>query len=169
MKVPRNVPPNPLPDGLGALVLLLVVIALLLYGSACTPAPDVTYHLEGEVDDDQAELIWQGSQAWRSCGYVVQWVDRPELGAAHHVTIRLQELDGYAGLARDDRREILLHSRLGRWQLLHTSGHEWGHVLLDTGEHLSGVNALMTPGASTSYLRDADRELACRVAGRCCR
>lgn len=173
MKVPRNVAPNPSRDVLYVVVLAALCGALVWCGSGCAPVADVTYHLEG-ADDDQAELVWQGSQAWNECGFVVEWVDRAELGAEHHVTVRLEPLDhlcdGHkAGLASIDRREIRLHNGLGRWQLLHTSGHEWGHVLLDTSEHLAGVNALMTPGASTSYIRDADRELACRVAGRCCR
>lgn len=143
----------------------------LLALSACAiePATPVSMTVRGFEPVDE-EWIWRGAREWEQVGFEILPADA-DTAASIHVTIDAGAVSGSIGSADRNYDHVLIDvvEIYGRddwepqWLLMTTAGHEVGHILLDTPEHVQhGVMAGTAP-----FLSDEDVALACRVAARC--
>jgi hypothetical protein len=146
---------------------MLRVLVLL---AACAPnypdGPAVRVEPSGyeESVDVWNPLGFHLGDRGREC--LKRWMDVPDTDC--HITIHVYREDGLAetgsaGLADRANRRVIIDSRWTGRFLVHVGAHEFGHLLLNTGDHTT--EGVMSSDGSVS-LSDDDIALACS-AGWC--
>jgi len=171
-----------------ASVVVGVALAAMCGCASRPPGPTAVIRFvnPGHWSPVDVEAVRRGASVWVRLGFrsFVEYVPHlPECprdwyrrGATEcQITIgvvRDQELltrDGVDGMADRDRHEIIVDGRWSGWNLTALLAHEVGHIILNTGRHLTpgAVGVMAAAGAEWQPTR-ADEALACETIGRGC-
>lgn len=166
-------------------LLLALVSACASANSGPTVAVTV-YGDEGWSADDVAQMQ-RGAEAWDDLGFLYvldpyealdmkicprDWSikDMTECKLRIGVTKVPGLAEKYGAAALSDRAAgtIEIDAKYSGLIFRHLSAHEFGHMLLNTGNHLpAGVYGIMMQGSDALYPSEADWALACVSTGIC--
>lgn len=166
----------------------LAPLALALLFAGCAgdglpvyDAPTVALYLGDQVD---AGAALHGARVWEDLGFAVdvagdvaprqcprQWETIADTDCEISIVIELataDELDGRLGRALPAFRQVwILDTVTDPATVARIVGHEVGHVVLDTADHLEAGAGVMAWTRPTDAITAGDRELACDSLGFC--
>lgn len=136
--------------------------------AACTPTdapladgPTVTYSRTGADGFDNKSLyVDLGAWQWRKVCFNVQ--APPATDGDIHIELATDSWlgEGVLGLSSRSTNTIVVIDSATGFDLARIVAHEFGHILLDTGEHMSS-NGVMNASPDGWKLTEADRDFAC--------
>lgn len=155
----------------------LALCLSLLFVTACADetAPGVVV----VTTDAPAHVLDDAITAWSALGFhegsdsdaecAADWFVTGDVDCSIFISVEMDDtlIEEYrvGGLADVEGRRIWLYPAAENLHAL--VAHEFGHVLLNTSEHIAGRPAVMNGGPGLLHATVADYQLACRTIGLC--